>query len=341
LGFTTDAYSGSTHDIEAFDGTLANPENDWGRGTYSTTSVDDVNANYAGEGPDLTGRIQAEGERLLEHLDDIGAEQFIEDFGLTGTVKPSDRYDKIVGPVARRGLVGEASEGVVYPLKINTKNYASVGGENPTRLTQPDFYEQAKGEGDIVRADFDDADDYEDALRERSYEIADEDSEALYPRIADALRGSDLYKSEDDVDRILQVLGDDIADGDVSIADIDDAIRRNAQDLYDDNGEMISAGEISAQVVKELGFDGVVDKTINQKFGAGRRYGGGMEGIDDDTAHIVTFPDKEATIRSKFAKFDPKNIKSKDILAGALPFTLLEDEEGNGMSELSNALRSR
>jgi 1,6-anhydro-N-acetylmuramate kinase len=112
-------------------------------------------------------------------------------------------------------------------------------------------------------------------------------------------------------------LDEEIMDGSLRIDSIDDAVRKHVVDAYDDNGDMLSSGEISSQVIKSLGFDGVVDMNVNQKFGQGRKYGTAMEGIDADTAHIITFPGREHTVRSRHAMFDPKKAKSKDILASA------------------------
>ena len=116
------------------------------------------------------------------------------------------------------------------------------------------------------------------------------------------------------------------------LSDLDEAIRRNASDAYDDMGELVSGGGISAQVLQNLGYDGVIDNTVNAKFGKGRQYGGGMAGMDENTQHIITFPGKENKIRSKFARFDPNKLDSKDILASMPPavaasYLLRKEEE--------------
>ncbi|HAF40045.1 MAG TPA: hypothetical protein DCG72_13735, partial [Gammaproteobacteria bacterium] len=61
----------------------------------------------------------------------------------------------------------------------------------------------------------------------------------------------------------------------------------------------------SAQAFKNLGYEGIIDNKVSLKFGAGRQYGTGMEGVDYDTQHIITFPGHEGRIRSKFSQFDP------------------------------------
>jgi hypothetical protein len=80
----------------------------------------------------------------------------------------------------------------------------------------------------------------------------------------------------------------------------------------------MSAGGVSADVLKNLGFEGVIDNTVNQKFGAGRQYGVGMEGINYDTQHIITFPGFEKNLRSPSAKFDPDKIDSARLDASLL-----------------------
>jgi hypothetical protein len=137
-------------------------------------------------------------------------------------------------------------------------------------------------------------------------------------KVMDALRDTDIYQEESVMQDIMVELTDEIMGGELRVDSIDDAIRRHVTDVYDDNtGDMLSSGEISSQVIRNLGFDGVVDMNVNQKFGQGRQYGTAMEGIDADTAHIITFPGREHTVRSRHAMFDPKKSKSKDILASA------------------------
>jgi len=69
MGYDRPVFHGSTHDIDAFDANRTNPESDFGQGIYSSNTIDDVNVNYAGEGPDLTQRIDREAERIASELD--------------------------------------------------------------------------------------------------------------------------------------------------------------------------------------------------------------------------------------------------------------------------------
>jgi hypothetical protein len=315
LGYTKDAYTGSTHDIREFDGSIANPQGDWGRSTYASTSIDDVNANYArSDGADLTSRIASESERVADELSDY-PDDLLDEYGFTMDDYLSDEAG-IAEAIAKARLVGDASEGVVYPLKINTRDYATLSGDNATVLRQPDF--RGEAEGYLDRADYADDWEYEDALNDRMYELMSESEDSLSNRIVEALRNSDAYQNEHEIDAIMEALADDLYD-DLYVRDLDSAIRENITDAYDEyTGDLLSSGEISRQVLGNLGFKGVIDNTVNQKFGSGRRYGTGMEGVYPDTEHIITFPSNENTIRSVNAEFDPSKINSSDILAAAL-----------------------
>ncbi len=59
-------FHGTTHIFNVFKKDRANIENDLGKGYYFTNTEDDAQVNYAGEGPDLTNRI----ERLAEQLEE-------------------------------------------------------------------------------------------------------------------------------------------------------------------------------------------------------------------------------------------------------------------------------
>jgi hypothetical protein len=64
-------YHATTHDIESFRTERANMENDMGAGFYFTNSVADADHNYAGEGPDLTQRIELQAERIADEVQDV------------------------------------------------------------------------------------------------------------------------------------------------------------------------------------------------------------------------------------------------------------------------------
>jgi len=321
-GFTTPAYSGSTFDIRAFDTSRSNPEGDWGRATYATTSPRDATANYAGVGPDLTARIQRQAERLADYADDeYSLGEMLDEVGLT----LDDYYADEAGAlekVARAQLLGDAPGGVTYPLRINTQNYAVIGGDNPSVLTEARDYVQEAKQALGEAADEDNILEYADDLRFN-------DDQGLYARIREALAETDIYQDEQAINSVLEEIASDLAEGDVRIADIDAAIRRNVSEAYDEaTGDLLSPGEISRQALQNLGFEGVIDNTVDLKFGTnrlgvlGRTKVPGMEGVTPETSHIITFPGAEKNIRSQFAAFDPEQTGSSNILAGLAPYAV-------------------
>ena len=319
MGFDVDnpVYHGSTHNVESFDASIASPESDWGRGVYASSSIDDINANYAGVGPDLTGRISSEAERVADELMDMPKGErkgLLSEHGIKHKEYSSDEAG-VAEKIASNRLVGGAGEGVVYPLSVNKEKYATVGGSDSTVLEGPDYYAMAKD--DIDLADYPGYD-LDDAINERMYEIQADDPDGLYGRVASALEDTDAYPDEAARNAVMEEIQDHLIDGELDLDYLDDAIRNNITEAYDEaTGELTSSGGVAAQVFKNLGFDGVIDNRVNLKFGGGRKYGQSMEGVDAGTQHIITFPGAEHNIRSKFAAFDPSKAKSAGLLAGA------------------------
>jgi hypothetical protein len=318
MGMTTEAYSGSTHDIDRFRGDISNPENDWGRGTYASTSIDDVNTNYAGVGPDLTGRIETESERVADALSDY-PDELLSEYGFTLEDYNRDEAG-VAEAIARKMLVGDAEGGIVYPLRINTEKYAVIGGPDSTTL-------------DIDLSGTKGLTPYSDEY----YEALNEASDDLYQKVYDAISDTDAYQSTHQIEMVMSDVSEYLADGQLDLSDLDYSIRRHITDAYDDyTGDMVSPGGISAQVLKNLGYEGVIDNTVDTKFGTGRSYGQSMAGVNPDTQHIITFPDYESRIRSTYAKFDPSKKNSSDILAGIAGGSLVGGSALSGQRQEKN-----
>ena len=300
--FNTDALHGSTHDIYAMDGSIANAEGDWGKGVYSSSSVNDVNANYAGEGPDLSNRLESRADEIVNDIDNIH----------TMADSRYNREHKKAMDQARSEIAGN-SQGVVYPLKLNTDKFVTVAKNDSTMIEGSDY--RADAELEIKRSDYDSDDDYQDAVSEYSFDLENSDYDSNISTVADTLRNAGV-----DSDGIQDVLSG--FDGDsVSANDLDAAIR--GLNFYPDPDDSIgSLGGLSSQVFKDLGFNGVIDKTVNDKFGDNRRSGQSMEGVDADTTHYIHFPGSENQIRSTNAQFDPDKKASNNLLAGGAAATV-------------------
>ncbi len=333
-GFDMEVYSGSTFDIEAFDGDRARPDGDWGKASYASTSIEDVNSNYAGVGPDLTSRIQQEAENIASvmEFDDSERDEMLEQASI-----PLEEYsqdsDAAHWKIASDRVIGPAGQGVVYPLRIKSGNYAVItrsldlesNSNSPegragrrtdnikeTFIEGKDFTGDAEEE--LNREDYEGDDDFEDAVREYADELSYGSDESLYTKLTDAFYNSTLELAGEESQEVVQFVLENYPEG-ISATELDQTIRDIVKYPYNDEGDMVSTGEVSSQVLKNLGFDGVIDYTANDKFGTARSGGGSMDGVDRNTVHVMTFPGKESNIRSAYAAFDPDNSDSSDLLA--------------------------
>ena len=316
MGMTTDVYHGSTHDITEFDGFRANPESDWGPGTYTSTSIDDVNPNYAGEGPDLTSKLTIRAEQIKDEAAFHQPELKKEFENIAGMAWGDMDYDTRLeaGKVlARRELKG-GSEGVVYPLKMNTEKYANIGGDNQTWIEFPDYRDEAIG--NLDRADYADQFEYEDAINEMADELMAWDYDSPLIKIRDELMQVVGDYDEAAVNTVVDEIAQEMYGGGITATRLDDIIRSNISYIEGPQGEALGPGAATAKVLEGLGFEGVIDNTVDAKFGSSRAVGQSMEGVYPDTVHIVTFPGYERNLRSIFAKFDPSQKSSANILAG-------------------------
>ena len=314
-GYNTDVYHGSTHDLTNMDALKTNIEGDWGQGIYSSNNIDDVNNNYAGLGPDLTQRIEMEADRLedllVDQFESKGRVKVLESLKRSmddlrfisykmADLDNADAAREAAEMLAHKTIKGE-SNGVVYPLKLKTKDYAVIDQKNPTHIEFRDY--QAEAADDLNRSDFGSDDDYEDALSELAYEMRADDYDSPLATISETLRRSGV-----DSDKIGEITQDFYDTDSISAWDLDSAIRSAEIYAEDDLGNMIPNGAISAQVFRDLGYKGVKDNTVNTKFPT-------MKGMNTDTTHYITFPQNEQTIRSVNAKFDSAKSNSTNLLA--------------------------
>ena len=306
-GYSTDVYHGSTHNLTNMDALKTNTDSDWGQGVYSSNNIDDVNANYAGIGPDLTSRIDRRMDDIDSRIDGYEFEDLINAFPEMTEKEAksiasgnSEMFDKFKRRLATKEIAGPNS-GVVYPLKLQIKDYAVIDQKNPTRIEGRDY--QAEAADDLNRSDFGSDDDYEDALYELADEMQADDYDSPLATISETLRRSGV-----DSDKIGEITQEFYDFDSISAFDLDKAIRSAEIYAEDELGNMIPNGAISAQVFSDLGYKGVKDNTVNAKFPT-------MKGMNPDTTHYITFPQNEQTIRSVNAQFDPAKSNSTSLLA--------------------------
>jgi predicted GNAT family acetyltransferase len=111
-------YHGTTHEFTEFKPDRGNLDNDFGKGYYFTSSAEDVGRNYAGEGPDLTQRIEETADRIQQDHEDISRDEAL---------------------VQAKKQVAGQHEGAVIPAYLAIKKPFRVGmrvsGVEETRLT--------------------------------------------------------------------------------------------------------------------------------------------------------------------------------------------------------------
>jgi hypothetical protein len=271
------AYHGTTHTgISTFKVDVGNKEGFLGQGPYFSTSIDDVNANYAGVGPDLTARIGREEENISEAFNDDpwNATGILEDYfqseGIDIEVTDEnidelkDEYgEKAVSHAAIKAVKGD-SEGVVIPSYV--------------RLLNP-FDMRSKG-GTEFNID----------LKE------DEDGNV----IEESGTAIDLIKNINEVagwygvdaSSLTNFIYERALDG-VSAKEVFDKASKEISDIYDDSGEIVSSGHFIREVAQEMGFDGLIQEAgdyfgPNRKNFAGLRIPG-MKGVFADTLHLMPF----------------------------------------------------
>jgi hypothetical protein len=296
MGFTTDAYHGSTRDITSFDSSLhGSPEGHYGPHNYFTSSQDDL-LNYSGEGPDLTGRIEREAEQIADDLDDNLIQDYFDSKGVdidSDNITDAQREDAIYG--IARDTLGLENAGVSYPLKLKTDKLVRVGVDDETFF---DFKTEWSEDGEDILGEEGAAIDLRESLRSKMSEW-------------------NVYQgTQDDVIGKLQERMMDY--GGLSATDFENVVRAEVTDLYDDmSGAMASPGALISEVYQDMGYEGVL-QNAEASFGRRPGFGGamipGMEGVVG-AEHYIQF--KPSNIRSKFAKFDPSKKDSANILAGA------------------------
>lgn len=73
-----------------------------------------------------------------------------------------------------------------------------------------------------------------------------------------------------------------------------------------DNGDLV-VGEALRDIIASSGYDGIIDRTVNRKFGSERRYGK-MIGMTPSTIHVIAFrPEQVKSATGNRGTFDPKD----------------------------------
>lgn len=277
-----EAFHGTTHDDITEFQVVGNKEGALGAGPYMSTSVDDVNENYAGVGPDLTNRIGREEDNVRDSFYDDAwtATDILNDYfaaeGIDQEVTDDnidelkDEYgDAAITHAATARLKGK-SDGLVMPVYVRMEKPFNMA-TNPTYF-EMNYPEDENGEPDYEAEPEGNAMDLINAVNRVA---------GWYNADADSLTGW-VYENA--------------ADG-VSAREVFDRAAKDMSEIYDDNGEMISSGQFMQEVAREMGFDGLI-QDADAYFGTQRRGFGGiragaMKGVQPGTLHLMPFDGKQ------------------------------------------------
>lgn len=272
-------YHGTTGTFKSFDLSLSNPESDWGAGLYFSNSPEDITKNYAGEGPDLTSKLQHRAEQLAQEFDDDPQSA---PKSYDPNASDEDKW-AFTRNVARQELHVEHG-GATLPVYLSLQNPVIIGGEHETYL------------------------DYEQKMDEDG-EYTDDESGKLVDVVM-ALRSVASEYHDVDIDKtVAAAMGDDYYDGGVSARKFVERAKDSEGLSYatDDEGRSVS-GEIIRRAFEEAGFDGVIDYSVNEKFGSEKKLGRPMEGMDEDTVHYIAFkPEQVKSAIGNRGTFDPND----------------------------------
>lgn len=271
---------GTTHNFEEFTTERANIENDMGKGFYFSSSLDDVDINYAGEGPDLTNRITQLAERVINDMEeDPSGFGFDEDY--TPTEDDAEEY-------ARKQLAGD--ERTIINAYISMQNPAIIGdpeGVVESRETVLEMQEE------IIDEEEEEFGEPEGTLIDFSEELRD--VAADYDEVGDIEETISGMFAEADYQEILLSKLIPFLKASEGLA--------YAQDP--ETGEL-AVSEIIRQTLENIGFDGIMDFTVYGKFGAGGK-GKAMAGINPDTFHAIAFNSEQVKSTENRGSFDPND----------------------------------
>lgn len=313
-------YHGTTGDFTTFDAENANPESDMGAGFYFSSETADVGENYAGFGPDLEQKIQMRVEQLeggYEYDDDVTARLD----AIIATLGPGASVGEAAIIAAREDLK-VANKGLTLPVFLKIENPAVLGGgREETRLTlereyaeltdfDEDEVQELRDEGmsdDEIRMELSDRNGYEPTEK------------GTLPDFLENLRSIANRYDQGDVDGVIQRILEESYDGDIALSRVFEILTADEEFGYysDDQGRLVSK-EITRQALEATGFDGIIDYTVDEKFGSSRKLGKSMAGMHPGTVHYIAF--KPTQIKSAIGNqgtFDPSN-----------PDILFQGEEG-------------
>jgi len=321
-------YHGTTGVFDTFDQSRGNIESDFGAGIYFSNNAEDVGANYAGMGPDLKSKIERRAERIQDQYADNDGQPDDE---------PGPTVQRVIELLAEKGLTLETSTaparetafkaiaaeqfgvehgGATMPVFLKIENPAIVGGDNDTVLTfeqefapLSDFQDEDIAE---LREQGMDDDEIRRELSDRNYYEPEEKGsliEFIEALRMEARQFNDGGVDEDGLADVINSILEQAGFESISLSRVIEILKQDENFGYftDDEGNLASH-EITRRALKRTGFDGIIDYTVDIKFGSQRRLGSAMAGMDADTVHYIVFePTQIKSASGNVGTYDPRN----------------------------------
>lgn len=318
------AYHGTTNTFDEFDASIkGNLEGQFGAVNYFTSSQHDASANYAGEGPDLTSRIENLRERLEQEYADAveeghDADSLASDINQRYQIdlQPLDipRVDndmdgeidpiELAAVVANRVLHG--GDEIVMEVFIKTERPFVVGDVNSPWL---DFFDEEALEAEAIERVADnngvtpedvraDRDSYEDTIQDARYEIMEEQDNPVVEAVQQVANKYDFDPSD-----LLASIYEMQGDGSVRHNQLEEFMRQNESLVYAEhpNDGALVQSHMIGEIIQALGFDSIILKNADVRFK-------GMD-MERGTAHIHIFDANNTNIKSvdNSGTFDPND----------------------------------
>ena len=325
-----EGFHGSTHDLKNFDGSATNVDNDFGQGTYITDDSYDASVNYAGEGADLTNRLERHVE-MNEFQDFMGDDdvRYIGGKDWTGS-----EWDELTDDQRRGFLLSDArdeikggNQGILYPVSVNHDGVVNSTDSIRDSIEMKDWDDylteaaedlEPSYKGETVQSLLDPDGEYYDELQDLASEMQYSDETSPNMIAYDVMRRYGLDEGTFELDHL---------DTWQDLRDVMDDKIGNGWYPQGDDGEMLTSGGVLSEVMQELGLKGYNDMSSASRFS-------GMEGGAGN--HTIMFPGSENQIRSVNAAFDP-TYSGPNIMGGAAGTAGLAGLLAAGQSEDSEA----
>ena len=268
-GYTINGYHGTTHLFNIFDRSKGNAEGNWGKGFYFTNNRDDAETNYANsEGPDLTNRIELLAEQM-EWMDGY------EDMDY------EQRREE-----ARKMLDGGEERIIEAAIRMDNPLVIGSNADMPETFFDYDYgydpeTDEYTGDESGLMVEFADA--WNDVINDWEWEAYSNISPA---EVMEYAMDGGLWASE---------------------------LEKKAREVLDSHGISdqegnLASGEFLRQVFERMGFDGIIDSTVREKFGDARKFGRPMDGVGFGVNHIIAFTPEQIKLADPVTRDDSGNV---------------------------------